>query len=253
MRLTFLGTGAAGGVPLWGCDCVVCTRARIDTSVRRQPNCALLEAGATRLLIDAGVMDVAERFPPGALDAVLVTHFHADHVQGLFHLRWGKGALDVYAPHDGEGCADLYKSPGPLKFTHLSKFEKFTLGEVSITVVPLVHSKPTLGYCIEHDGARLAYLSDCRELPPATLEFLQRWQPHTICLDCTFPPGAEQPRNHFDLLEAIALAQYFPDTEMALMHIGHTLDAWLKDRPDALPEGMKLAYDGRTLICIGVP
>lgn len=253
MRLTFLGTGAAGGVPLWGCDCAVCARARVDSSVRRQPNCALLEAGETSLLIDAGVMDVAERFPPGALDAVLVTHFHADHVQGLFHLRWGKGELAVYSPHDSEGCADLYKSPGPLKFTQLSKFEKLTLGEVSITAVPLVHSKPTLGYCIEHDGARLAYLSDCRELPPATLAFLQRWQPHTICLDCTFPPGAEQPRNHFDLLEAVALSQRFPDSEMVLMHIGHKLDAWLQDRPDTLPVGMKLAYDGETLICIGVP
>ncbi len=250
MRLTFLGTGAAGGVPLWGCDCAVCTLARVDITARRQPNCALLEAGGTRLLIDAGVMDVAERFPPGALNAVLVTHFHADHVQGLFHLRWGKGELDVYCPHDSEGCADLYKSPGPLKFTPLSKFEKLTLGEVSITAVPLVHSKPTLGYCIEHEGARLAYLSDCRELPPATQEFLQRWQPHTICLDCTFPPGADQPRNHFDLTEAIDIAQHFPKSEMVLMHIGHELDAWLLDRPNALPDGMLLARDTETLVCI---
>lgn len=250
MRLTFLGTGAAGGVPLWGCDCAVCTLARVDVTMRRQPNCALLEAGGTRLLIDAGVMDVAERFPPGALDAVLVTHFHADHVQGLFHLRWGKGDLDVYSPHDSEGCADLYKSPGPLKFTQLSKFEQIELGEVSITAVPLVHSKPTLGYCIEHKGARLAYLSDCRELPPATLEFLQRWQPHTLCLDCTLPPDAPQPRNHFDLLEAIAIAQNFPNSETVLMHIGHKLDAWLLDRPDALPNGMTLAHDGETLVCI---
>ncbi|GAB5605370.1 phosphonate metabolism protein PhnP [Sideroxyarcus sp. TK5] len=253
MRLTFLGTGAAGGVPLWGCDCAVCTLARVDITARRQPNCALLEAGGTRLLIDAGVMDVAERFPPGALDAVLVTHFHADHVQGLFHLRWGKGALDVYAPHDSEGCADLYKYPGPLQFTQLSKFEQIEVGEVRITAVPLVHSKPTLGYCIEHDGARLAYLSDSRELPPATLEFLQRWQPHTLCLDCTFPPGAPEPRNHFDLSEAIAIAQSFSNCETVLMHIGHKLDAWLLDRPEALSSGMTLARDGETVVCIGTP
>lgn len=250
MRLTFLGTGAAGGVPLWGCDCAVCTLARVDISARRQPNCALLEAGETRLLIDAGVMDVAERFPPGALDAVLVTHFHADHVQGLFHLRWGKGELKVYSPHDSEGCADLYKSPGPLQFTQLSKFEKIEVGDVRITAVPLVHSKPTLGYCIEHDGARLAYLSDCRELPPATLEFLQRWQPHTLCLDCTFPPGTDSPRNHFDLPEAIALAEYVPATKIVLMHIGHKLDEWLSTRSDALPDGMSLDHDGESLVCL---
>jgi phosphoribosyl 1,2-cyclic phosphate phosphodiesterase len=218
--------------------------------VRRQPNCALLEAGEVRLLLDAGVMDVAERFPPGMLDAVLVTHFHADHVQGLFHLRWGKGALDVYAPNDSEGCADLYKSPGPLKFTHLSKFDQLELGQVRITAVPLVHSKPTLGYCFEYDGARLAYLSDCWELPLATLEFLRCWQPDTICLDCTFPPGTEQPRNHFDLSEAIVLAQHFPDSEMVLMHIGHKLDAWLLNNTAALPSSVMLARDGETLICV---
>ena len=252
MRLTFLGTGAAGGVPLWGCDCPACLLARVDITMRRQPNCALLEAGETRLLLDAGVMDVADRFPPGALDAVLVTHFHADHVQGLFHLRWGKGELDVYSPHDSEGFADLYKSPGPLKFTQLSKFEQIKIGEVCITAVPLVHSKPTLGYCIEHDGARLAYLSDCRELPPATLEFLQRWQPHTLCLDCTYPPGTDGPRNHFDLSEAIALSQLFSHSEMVLMHIGHKLDEWLATQSTTLPLHVNLSRDGETVVCIAM-
>ncbi|OGS90799.1 MAG: phosphonate metabolism protein PhnP [Gallionellales bacterium GWA2_59_43] len=252
MRLTFLGTGAAGGVPLWGCDCPVCVRARVDASVRRQPNCALLEAGEVRLLLDAGVMDVAERFPPGALNAVLVTHFHADHVQGLFHLRWGKGELDVYSPHDREGCADLYKLPGPLKFKQLSKFETFELGDVRITAVPLVHSKPTLGYCFEHDGARLAYLSDCSDLPPATFDFLKRWQPHTLCLDCTYPPGTDGPRNHFDLPEAIALSQQFPHSEMVLMHIGHKLDEWLATRSTTLPLHVNLARDGKTVDCTPV-
>ncbi len=251
MRLTFLGTGAAGGVPLWGCDCATCALARINAACVRRPNCALIEAGDVRLLLDAGVMDVAERFPRGTLSAILVTHFHADHVQGLFHLRWGKGELDVYAPHDAEGCADLYKSPGPLKFRHLSKFDAFDAGDVRITPVPLVHSKPTLGYCIEHGGARLAYLSDCRELPPATATFLAEWRPHTICVDCTFPPGAAESRNHFDLTEALALTQDYPDSDIVLMHVGHRLDEWLRTHPAALPERVTLAHDGAMLICTG--
>jgi len=252
MRLTFLGTAAAGGVPLWGCDCAVCTLARFDSSFMRRPNCALIEAGEVRLLLDAGVMDVTERFPPGSLSAILVTHFHADHVQGLFHLRWGKGELDVYAPQDAIGCADLYKSPGPLKFKHVSKFSAFAVGDVKITPVPLVHSKETLGYCIEHADARLAYLSDCSELPPTTEAFLAEWQPHTICLDCTFPPGTAEPRNHFDLPDALALEKSFPTSKIVLMHIGHRLDEWLLNSPAALPEGVTLARDGETLVCTGV-
>lgn len=247
MKLTFLGTGAAGGVPLWGCGCATCARARIDVTHVRRPNCALVEAGATRLLLDAGVMDIAERFPAGALSAILITHFHADHVQGLFHLRWGMGELDVYAPHDAEGCADIYKYPGPLKIRHLSKFEMFSVGELRVTPVPLVHSKPTLGYCLEHNGARLAYLSDCRELPPATETFLSAWAPHTICLDCTYPPGTPEPRNHFDLDDAISLSARFTDSAVVLMHINHKLDHWLETHE--LPERITLSRDGETLVC----
>ncbi len=251
MRLTFLGTGAAGGVPLWGCGCAGCARARFDLSHVRRPNCALLEAGQTRLLLDAGVMDVGERFPPGTLSAILVTHFHVDHVQGLFHLRWGMGELDVFAPHDSEGCADLYKSPGLLRLTHISKFGAFQVGDVTVTPVPLVHSKPTLGYCIEHAGARLAYLSDCCDLPPATAAFLSEWQPHTICLDCTYPPGTAEPRNHFDLPGAIELGNNYPNSDIMLMHIGHRLDEWLMTRTDELPQRMLIAHDGETRICRG--
>lgn len=249
MRLTFLGTGAAGGVPLWGCDCATCSRARIDVSYMRHPNCAVIEAGEVRLLLDAGVMNIAERFPSGALSAILITHFHADHVQGLFHLRWGVGELDVYAPHDVEGCADLYKYPGPLKFKHLSKFETFNVGDVRITPIPLVHSKPTLGYCIEHAGAKLAYLSDCREIPPATATFLSEWQPHTVCLDCTYPPGMTGPRNHFDIDEAISLSNSFPDSNFVLMHISHRLDDWLMTHYGVLPERMSISRDGEILVC----
>lgn len=247
MQLTFLGTGAAGGVPLWGCDCLICRRAQIDVSSIRRPNCALLEAGGVKLLLDAGVMDVCERFPSGSLSAILITHFHPDHVQGLFHWRWGVGELNVFAPHDAEGCADLYKYPGPLKFKHLSKFESFEVGGVRITPVPLVHSKPTLGYCIEHDGARLAYLTDSREIPPATAEFLTQWQPHTICLDCTYPPGVEGKRNHFELPEALALSKNYPDSDIVLMHISHSLDVWLLNHPLALTGRLSLARDGDRL------
>ncbi|MCK9989911.1 MAG: phosphoribosyl 1,2-cyclic phosphate phosphodiesterase [Rugosibacter sp.] len=255
MRISFLGSGAAGGVPLWGCDCPACQRARTDQHFMRRPNCALVEAGGVRLLLDAGVMDIAERFAPDTLAAILLTHFHADHVQGLFHWRWGVGELDVYAPHDSEGCADLYKYPGPLKFMHRTKFEAFEIGDLRITPVPLVHSKPTLGYCIEYEGVRLAYLTDSRELPPKTAEFLRDWQAHTICLDCTYPPGMSSvngARNHFDLSEALALSDAYPDSRLVLMHIGHQLDAWLINHPDALGGRVSVARDGVTLD-IGAP
>src|SRR5262249_49463636 len=65
VRLTILGSGSAG-------------------------NCAYLETGETRLLIDAGfsLRQLRKRLAgigraPENLTGVLVTHEHADHVQGL--------------------------------------------------------------------------------------------------------------------------------------------------------------------------
>jgi phosphoribosyl 1,2-cyclic phosphate phosphodiesterase len=248
MRLTLLGTGAAGGVPLYGCECPACTRARAQREYRRAPCCALIESGGQRLLIDAGLMDLEERFPAGMLTGVLLTHYHPDHVQGLFHLRWGVSEpIDVYGPPDSEGCADLYKNPGLLRFHRLSKFAPLQLGDLAATPVPLIHSKPTFGYCLEHRRRRIAYLTDTCGLPPATREFLAGWRPQTVVLDCTYPPRAEPVRNHNDLTRALAIHKEIGEPELVLTHISHAFDTWLVANPGALPGTLTVARDGMTV------
>src|SRR5690554_2580785 len=118
MQLTLLGTGSARQLPVYNCECVACARARREPRYRRGPCSAVLECGGTRWLIDAGHTDLAERFPPGSLSGILQTHYHADHAQGLLHLRWGVNLrIPVLGPPDPEGLADLYKHPGILDFS----------------------------------------------------------------------------------------------------------------------------------------
>lgn len=247
MRVTFLGTGAAGGVPLYGCTCVACTRAQRDPRCVRRPCSALVESGQTRILLDAGLMDLHQRFAPGDLDAIVLTHFHADHVQGLFHLRWGVGTrIPVYGPPDSEGCADLYKHPGLLEFHALSKFEALTLGDMTLTPVPLIHSKVTYGYAIESsDGARFAYLTDTLGLPPRTEAFLADWHPHGLALDCSYPPQLE-PKNHNDWRTALAVIDKVKPGRAWLTHLSHQADAWLLDTGQSSPRAV-IASDGDQL------
>ncbi len=247
MRVTFLGTGDAGGVPRYGCSCAACARARSNPVYRRRNCSALVESGQTRILLDAGLTDLTERFAPGSLSAIVLTHYHPDHVQGLFHLRWGQGApLDVYGPPDSEGCADLYKHPGMLAFQRLAKFEPVNLGELTITPLPLVHSKVTFGYAIESArGRRFAYLTDTAGLPPATLAFLRNWRPDGMALDCSHPPGAPS-RNHNDLDQALGSIAAVAPGQAWLTHMGHEFDHYeLAQAPGlALPRGVFIARDG---------
>lgn len=244
MRVTFLGTGAAGGVPLYGCTCGACERARLDPRHVRRPCSALIESGKTRVLLDAGLVDLHERFAPGELDAIVLTHFHPDHVQGLFHLRWGVGArIPVYGPPDSEGCADLYKHPGVLDFRVLSKFEPMVIGDLTLTPLPLIHSKVTFGYAIESSSDdRFAYLTDTLGLPPRTQDFLTDWRAHGLAIDCSYPPRIE-PKNHNDWTTALDVISKVRPRRAWLTHISHKVDAWLLDTGQSSP-GTEIAGDG---------
>lgn len=189
MRLTLLGTGNAAQVPVYNCDCLACIRAQTDLRYQRGPCSALLEFDDSRWLIDSGLTDLSQRFSPGSLKGILQTHYHADHAQGLLHLRWGQGIrIPVLGPPDPDGFADLYKHPGILDFSRTLKvFEIINLDGLQLTPVPLIHSKLTYGYVFAKEGKRFAYLTDTVGLPTDTEDYLKAETIDVLVLDCSFP------------------------------------------------------------------
>lgn len=91
LRFTVLGCGSSGGVPRIGGDWGACDPANPKNRRRR---CSLLVQretadGVTSVLIDTAP-DMREQLLDagvGALDAVVYTHSHADHVHGIDDLR----------------------------------------------------------------------------------------------------------------------------------------------------------------------
>ncbi len=65
MKLVMLGTGNSAMVPVWGCDCEICTEARLDRTQRREKSSAYVEHNGRKLLLDANAPDLLDRFPPG--------------------------------------------------------------------------------------------------------------------------------------------------------------------------------------------
>lgn len=87
MNLTFLGTGAAWGVPEVNCDCTICRGMRAAHE-KRDRTSILLELDDTTVLVDCGP-DARQQFLDNnikKIDAVLITHEHNDHYIGLDEL-----------------------------------------------------------------------------------------------------------------------------------------------------------------------
>ncbi|OEF04826.1 phosphonate metabolism protein PhnP [Vibrio genomosp. F10] len=247
LTLTLLGTGAAGGVPLYGCECTACAIATENKERERKPCSAMVEWGdgesKNRLLIDAGIMDLHRRFKSGSYLGFLLTHFHVDHVQGLFHLRWGNGAsIPVWCPNDPLGCADLLKHSGCLQFIpEMTHARLVNIEGLRVTPLQMRHSRPTVGYLFEYEDQSIAYLTDTDGLPNETLQFLSdRASLDTLVIDCSFPPQ-HSGSNHGNIDTAKEIQKLLAPKKLVITHIGHDLDDWLI-RNEA-PDSVIIGYD----------
>jgi phosphoribosyl 1,2-cyclic phosphate phosphodiesterase len=251
MRLTLLGTGNAAGMPVYGCSCEACLASAANPALRRTSCSALLEVEDRRYLLDAGQLNLSERFPAGTLEGVFLTHFHPDHVQGLFQLRWGLGLrIPIYCPPDLDGCADLYKHPGILWFQAQKAYVSFSLGDLRVTPLPLIHSRPTFGFLLEREGQSIAYLTDTKGLPQKTKDWLTDQPPECMVIDCSFLPGSDQ-QGHNNLDDVLGLHDSISPHQTVLTHIGHDLDIWLRASLHALPENVVVGSDGQQVFPAG--
>src|SRR6185312_7703692 len=85
--LTVLGSGTSTGVPTLGCPCAVCHSS--DPRDQRLRPSIWLSYGGHEVVIDTTPDFRTQALRAGlpALDAVLYTHSHADHIMGLDDIR----------------------------------------------------------------------------------------------------------------------------------------------------------------------
>jgi len=88
MRAVVLGSGTSHGIPVAGCACAVCTSG--DPRDQRTRCSLYVEGpGEERFVIDTGPEFRLQAVKAGIrkLDAVFLTHSHADHLHGLDDVR----------------------------------------------------------------------------------------------------------------------------------------------------------------------
>ena len=253
MRLRFLGTGTSFGIPVIGCSCATCTSA--DPRDRRLRHGAIIEDGGRRLLIDAPpelrlqLLDARVE----SVDAVWITHCHADHVHGIDDLRAftvrPSRTLDMWAPPD---CAETMRSRFDYIFDEDQRPEAGTSKpELTLNDLPLDRDIDIAGFTITPIPVRhgrsvplglrcgsLGYITDAKTIPPESLERLAGVR--VLVLNALWH-GDPHP-THLNVEEAIELARTIGAERTLLTHLTHRVrHAALAA---ALPAGIEPAYDG---------
>jgi phosphoribosyl 1,2-cyclic phosphate phosphodiesterase len=251
IKVTFLGTGTSGGVPMIACNCEVCTST--NTKDKRLRSSVMIETENTVIVIDTTPDFRYQMLRLGVkkVDAILFTHPHKDHIAGLDDVRafnfFTQKPMEVYANYLTEEALrrDYYYAFSDTKYPGVPEInlntiteEPFTINDLLIQPVLVWHLKmPVLGFRF----GPFTYITDANRIEEEEQQKIKgsrvmvlnalRKEPHI---------------SHFSLAEAVDLVQELQVPEAYFTHISHQLGKH-DDIEKELPAGIHLGYDGLML------
>ncbi len=243
------------GVPVLGCTCGVCTSS--DPKDKRSRVAAVIDGDdGGRILVDTPPELRLQLLATGvaAVDAVLFTHDHADHVHGIDDLRvmsHRNGELSLYGSRDvldrlarrfdyifdpavvaPEGT---YKPK--LRLLPLTAGASVQIAGIDVLPIALSHGVMTVyGYRF----GSFAYLTDVKTVTDDAIAALAGVR--ALVINALF----ERPHpTHLSMPEAIDVARAIGAEQTYLTHLTHRYSH--QDLSKRLPDGIEPAYDGLTL------
>lgn len=273
MRLKYLGTAAAEGVPSAFCNCSVCKEARkLGGKNIRARSQVLID---NDLLVDFGADTYSSSVKYGVdlseIKYFLITHTHSDHyIPMYFNMRGAVYAHDMkikdvylcgnseverkfWLFHENNLPEEISKN---IHFVLLKAFERTKLGDNYVTPLKADHAKneDAFVYVIEKNGKVMLYCNDTGILPQEDLDYLKNLNVKFdyLNLDCTHGVIEETWGNHmsmkddkilFDKLKELNVLK--KDTKVCVTHFSHNhIVNHNKMKKLAQKYGFTVAYDG---------
>lgn len=264
-KITALGTGTSTGIPQVGCSCLVCSS--LDHRDQRMRSSIFIETkNGKNILVDTSP-DLRTQLLTNkisALDFVIITHDHADHLHGIDDIRpfcFGPPMREIPV-YTNETTKELMTEKFPYIFKRrdlpligggipLLNLEAVEL-EKNITLhgenffffnYPHGHGV-TMGFI--HD--EFAYIVDCFELPDHIVKILKEKKLKLLILDCL---QRKPHKTHLTVEKSFNYIKEIAPEKTGLIHIAHDLshsvllDLAKKEFGDAvfpLYDGQKLFY-----------
>ena len=173
MKIKYLGTAAAEGVPGMFCECPVCKKSwELGGKNIRTRSQALID---DKILIDFNadtyMHELKYNFRLSKIDTILITHIHEDHYypQDFGNRRLGFAHMDGCNNVTIIGSEDINEprlnemvrlsgedKPNTIKIQTIKPGETITVQGYSITAIKAIHgSENPLNYIISKDGKTL--------------------------------------------------------------------------------------------------
>jgi phosphoribosyl 1,2-cyclic phosphate phosphodiesterase len=248
--LTVLGSGTSMGVPTIGCDCAVCHSS--DPRDRRSRPSIMIEYGGRLVLIDTtpDFREQAIREQIQAVDAVLYTHTHADHILGIDDLRplsfRHPERIPLYArPEAVEVLRTMFRYifDADYKFGGIARVELKTMdGPLDLfgarfEPITVIHGETEI-YGFRFGSA--AYLTDFSQVPGPSLARLAG-------LDILFLDALRHKPHptHSTVENSLRIVEQLRPKRAFFTHICHDLPHEVTNA--TLPPNVRLSYDGMKL------
>ncbi len=192
-------------------------------------NATIIKTEHTVLMVDAGFSAArlrekmrASGVEPEQLDAILITHEHADHVKGV-HQFTKKHAVRVFATRHTGMCVQEKAPDAALTF--FEKGQSFRIGDIVVTPFATYHDAvDPVGFKFETERSSLGFISDTGQAPQSVAEYLSLVD--SLVVESNYDPDmlAATPKRPWPLKQRIASAHGHLSNEQAcdlLRSVGH--------------------------------